>query len=537
MNNDSSLSLLCRVDTRLCALPLESIIETTRPLPIEPVAGAPDFVLGLSVVRGSAVPIVDAGRLLSGKPSTPTRVCDAEGRRAPRRPGGRRRARRPLDVVDRAGRTAAAHPHAPTPTCIAAIGALDAELLVDPAAPSRIVPDDLLAEHGSGSARFMTAHFDSGDVERFRGIVAAQFGLQFDDSEARLSRRGSAQAARGRADTTASLYLSDLECQPARRRGSRRAGARADRRRDLLLPQQRPVPRLRRGRAAGAHAGAAHGAAPARAFGRLRVRRGSLHAGDHPARERRPIRVLERLDPRRRHQPGRVGARGEARVSARGRCGRHRPRCRQRWFRPVRPRPRSRRRNPLGGHLRAAQSDGRRPRAMAAGLLRRDLLPQRDHVFLAGEDAGGRSHRIAGSLAPGGYLFLGHAETLRGLSQDFHLLHTPRHFLLPAPARGGGRPSLPPSSCSRASRRCARSAPSRPMARPSWIDAIAQAAERIRALGDKPARPPPHARRRGAEVEPRRGCSISCSSNALPKRSTSFAPCRRRRRRTTTCCC
>jgi len=27
-------------------------------------------------------------------------------------------------------------------------------------------------------------------------------------------------------------------------------------------------------------------------------------------------------------------------------------------------------------------------------------------------------------LSPGGFLFLGHAETLRGLSRDFHLHHT-----------------------------------------------------------------------------------------------------------------
>lgn len=32
--------------------------------------------------------------------------------------------------------------------------------------------------------------------------------------------------------------------------------------------------------------------------------------------------------------------------------------------------------------------------------------------------------RIAETLVPGGYLFLGHAETLRGLSQDFHLRHS-----------------------------------------------------------------------------------------------------------------
>ena len=32
--------------------------------------------------------------------------------------------------------------------------------------------------------------------------------------------------------------------------------------------------------------------------------------------------------------------------------------------------------------------------------------------------------RIGGALLPGGFFFLGHAETLRGLTQEFHLCHT-----------------------------------------------------------------------------------------------------------------
>ena len=36
--------------------------------------------------------------------------------------------------------------------------------------------------------------------------------------------------------------------------------------------------------------------------------------------------------------------------------------------------------------------------------------------------------RVARSLIPGGFLFLGHAETLRNVSQEFHLRHTHETF-------------------------------------------------------------------------------------------------------------
>jgi purine-binding chemotaxis protein CheW len=61
-----SLLLLCRVGTRLCGVPLEHVRETMRPLPADPVGGMPDFMLGLSVIRGAPVPVIDACALLSG---------------------------------------------------------------------------------------------------------------------------------------------------------------------------------------------------------------------------------------------------------------------------------------------------------------------------------------------------------------------------------------------------------------------------------------------------------------------------------------
>jgi purine-binding chemotaxis protein CheW len=57
-------TLLCRVRERLCALPLAHVVETMRPLPIEPLGGMPGFVQGIAIIRGAPVPVVDAGALL-----------------------------------------------------------------------------------------------------------------------------------------------------------------------------------------------------------------------------------------------------------------------------------------------------------------------------------------------------------------------------------------------------------------------------------------------------------------------------------------
>ena len=48
----------------LCAMPVAQVQETMRPLPITPLAAMPAFVLGFSLIRGLAIPVVDAGMIL-----------------------------------------------------------------------------------------------------------------------------------------------------------------------------------------------------------------------------------------------------------------------------------------------------------------------------------------------------------------------------------------------------------------------------------------------------------------------------------------
>jgi chemotaxis protein methyltransferase CheR len=96
--------------------------------------------------------------------------------------------------------------------------------------------------------------------------------------------------------------------------------------------------------------------------------------------------------------------------------------------------------------------------------------------------------RFARSLAPGGYLFLGHAETLRGLSQDFHLRHTHETFYYQRRADGATAGDDPQSiSWIDGETRARMEMPAGVEAGAgtdagAWIEDIQRASERIRSL-------------------------------------------------------
>jgi chemotaxis protein methyltransferase CheR len=100
-------------------------------------------------------------------------------------------------------------------------------------------------------------------------------------------------------------------------------------------------------------------------------------------------------------------------------------------------------------------------------------------MYLTPEAARGLVNRVSRSLVPGGYLYLGHAETLRGLSRAFHLRHTHETFYYQR--REGDEPIQEPSGDLR------REEPGGPMlacadVEDSWVESIRRASERIHSL-------------------------------------------------------
>ncbi len=65
----TSEALLIRVGRVVCAMPLTSVIEVMRSMPLSSTPGAPAYALGLAVIRGEPVPVIDLGALL-GLPSS-----------------------------------------------------------------------------------------------------------------------------------------------------------------------------------------------------------------------------------------------------------------------------------------------------------------------------------------------------------------------------------------------------------------------------------------------------------------------------------
>jgi purine-binding chemotaxis protein CheW len=134
--------LLCRSDLRLCALPLQHVRETMRALPLAAVPDMPPFVLGVSLIRGMAVPVLDLARLIAGGGAAPGKryvTLDL---------GGRQVALAVDEVVGVRSLASAALTdmppllHAAEAGTVAALTTLDAELLVVLAA-TQLVPDAL----------------------------------------------------------------------------------------------------------------------------------------------------------------------------------------------------------------------------------------------------------------------------------------------------------------------------------------------------------------------------------------------------------
>lgn len=136
--------LVVHARDRLCAIRLAHIAETMRPLPISTVVGAPPYVLGVSMIRGVATPVVDLGAVLGEtSPAALTRVFTVKS-------GSRRLA----IAVERLVGVQLLKPLSlrPLPTSlqrgsddkIEAVGSLDEQLLFL-VEPLRLVPEALWA--------------------------------------------------------------------------------------------------------------------------------------------------------------------------------------------------------------------------------------------------------------------------------------------------------------------------------------------------------------------------------------------------------
>lgn len=351
----------------------------------------------------------------------------------------------------------------------------------------------------------MTTHFSPGEVERFRTLVARRLGLQFEDTKlgflADVLRRR--LEANGR---VCEVYLTRLEADPSRERLSTLA-------QELTVPETyffrnieqfhalREVVLLERLRAQ----------APRKS---LRILSAGCASGEEPY----SIAILVRetlADPSWDVSiraidvnPAMLDKAARARYSSWA-LRETPPEIQRRWFRQdgrevvlddaVRSSVKFEERN-----LADEDAELWQPGVYDVVFCRNVIMyfaPQSAHALIT---------RITRSLAPGGYLFLGHAETLRGLSQGFHLLHTHGTFYYQR-KDGADRAVqrlpeefVPPMVSVPALAAVMEGAD-------TWVEAIGRAADRIRTLTQPPASPV------ASGVIPRRGWNLGLALDLLQK--------------------
>jgi purine-binding chemotaxis protein CheW len=76
-------ALIFRAGPLYCALPLGEVIETMRPLPVQPLAGTGSIVRGVCVMRGASTPVIDVAQLLGGHAASASRFIAVRTDRGP----------------------------------------------------------------------------------------------------------------------------------------------------------------------------------------------------------------------------------------------------------------------------------------------------------------------------------------------------------------------------------------------------------------------------------------------------------------------
>jgi purine-binding chemotaxis protein CheW len=71
LHGSNPVLLLVRIPGAVCGLMVGDVVETMRPLPVEPLANVPDFIRGIALIRGAAVPVIELAALFQAHSTGP----------------------------------------------------------------------------------------------------------------------------------------------------------------------------------------------------------------------------------------------------------------------------------------------------------------------------------------------------------------------------------------------------------------------------------------------------------------------------------